>query len=229
MGIHHCRGNFFGQTSVENELPYNFIYHFFIWFQATPHKPEKQPELPQQQAVEQPVLKPPSLPEIKHNDTKIIEVSRNKTKEDLEAAGNKTLQQLAVLGVKGEEKILPKALFEKHRWNLSVSFEDIGNVMKDTSFLNKLRPLNLSGPMLTSTRNVTQNFTYSMPIKMGYCDCWEHYCICCVQVCFYVRESLCLCICVCVCVYVCVCVCVCVFMCVCVCVYFCFLCEFVWF
>ncbi|CAL1533303.1 unnamed protein product [Lymnaea stagnalis] len=115
-----------------------------------------------------------------------IDSSHNHT-EDIEVVKNKTLSQLGLLGGKEKEKNTPKALFIKLKWNLTVSFEDIGNIMKDTEFLNKLKPLNLSGPMLTSARNRTSNFSLSMPIKMGYCDCWERYCFCCVQL---VNEKL---------------------------------------
>ncbi|KAH9488800.1 hypothetical protein Btru_064817 [Bulinus truncatus] len=107
--------------------------------------------------------------------------------EDLEVKKNKTLFQIGLLGHKDNENNITKIIFHKMKWNLSVSFEDIGNLMKDTAFLNKLKPLNLSGPMLTSSRNRTSNFSLSMPIKMGYCDCWERYCICCVQL---VNEKL---------------------------------------
>ncbi|XP_005107361.1 uncharacterized protein LOC101849236 [Aplysia californica] len=129
------------------------------------------------------VKEEPTKPELKITESVVANVTKhvqNKT-EDLEVAKNKTMQQLGVLGVEANDKLLPKVIFEKFKWNLTVSFEDIGNIMKDTLFLNKLKPLNLSGPMLTSTRNRTANFSLSMPIKMGYCDCWEHYCFCCVQ------------------------------------------------
>ena len=116
----------------------------------------------------------------------IVETTTKKSTQnlskDIEAEHNKTMENLGVMGNEASEKRLPKVLFEKLKWNLSASFEDIGNLMKDTSFLNKLKPLNLSGPMLTSTRNRTANFSMSMPVKMGYCDCWEHYCVCCVQI-----------------------------------------------
>ncbi|BFY97090.1 hypothetical protein BsWGS_00130 [Bradybaena similaris] len=101
--------------------------------------------------------------------------------QHIEDVKNKTLSQMAVLDGKESIKTIPKIIFVKKIWNLSVSFDDIGNIMKDTSFLNKLKPLNLSGPMLTSSRNRTSNFSLAMPLKLGYCDCWEHYCSCCVQ------------------------------------------------
>ncbi|KAK0044185.1 hypothetical protein Bpfe_026424 [Biomphalaria pfeifferi] len=119
-----------------------------------------------------------------HNST--LSSQKNVT-EDIEVKKNKTLSQIGLLGHKENEKNITKIVFHKMKWNLSVSFEDIGNLMKDTAFLNKLKPLNLSGPMLTSSRNRTSNFSLSMPIKMGYCDCWERYCFCCVQL---VNEKL---------------------------------------
>lgn len=121
------------------------------------------------------------------NLTNVLEKANNNRSDDIEAVKNKTISQLGVMGGKENDKILQKIVFTKLKWNLTVSFDDIGNIMKDTSFLNKLKPLNLSGPMLTSTRNRTSNFSLSMPIKMGYCDCWERYCFCCVQL---VNEKL---------------------------------------
>ncbi|XP_059171517.1 uncharacterized protein LOC131952726 [Physella acuta] len=121
------------------------------------------------------------------NLTNVLQKADNNSSEDIEAVKNKTISQLGVMGGKESENILQKIVFTKLKWDLTVSFEDIGNIMKDTSFLNKLKPLNLSGPMLTSTRNRTSNFSLSMPIKMGYCDCWERYCFCCVQL---VNEKL---------------------------------------
>ena len=109
-----------------------------------------------------------------------IKLYKNKT-ESIDSVKNKTLSQLGVMGEKDSEKRIPKIIYVKSKWHLDVSFEDIGNIMKDTAFLNKLKPLNLNGPMLISTRNKTSNFSLSMPLKMGYCDCWERYCFCCVQ------------------------------------------------
>ncbi|GFS18300.1 HisS protein [Elysia marginata] len=109
-----------------------------------------------------------------------IKLYKNKT-ENIDLVKNKTLSQLGVMGEKDSAKRIPKIIYVKSKWHLDVSFEDIGNIMKDTSFLNKLKPLNLNGPMLISTRNKTSNFSLSMPLKMGYCDCWERYCFCCVQ------------------------------------------------
>ncbi|KAL8567921.1 hypothetical protein ACOMHN_059043 [Nucella lapillus] len=85
------------------------------------------------------------------------------------------------LGVIGavKPKHLPQLVSVPRKWNLSVSFEDIGDIMKETQFMNKVDPLNLDGPILVSSHNRTANFTYSMPVKFGYCDCFERYCVCC--------------------------------------------------
>nr|KAG5687964.1 hypothetical protein BaRGS_023088 [Batillaria attramentaria] len=61
---------------------------------------------------------------------------------------NKTLEQLAVIGMSGPEKRLSQLIFVPQKWNLTVSFEDIGDIMKETQFLNKVDPLNLNGPIL---------------------------------------------------------------------------------
>ncbi|XP_070211771.1 uncharacterized protein [Littorina saxatilis] len=105
---------------------------------------------------------------------------KNKTLEMGEKVKNKTLEQLAVIGMK--PKHMPQLVFVPFKWNLTVSFDDIGEVMKETQFLNKVDPLNLDGPILLSTLNRTANFTYKMPVKFGYCDCFERYCFCCSQI-----------------------------------------------
>ncbi|KAL8587033.1 hypothetical protein ACOMHN_023423 [Nucella lapillus] len=106
---------------------------------------------------------------------------KNKTVEVGEKVKNKTLEQLAVIGMVVPQKY-PQLIFEPTKWNLTVSFEDIGNIMKETQFLNKVDPLNLDGPILLSSRNRTANFTYNMPVKFGFCDCFEHYCLCCSKI-----------------------------------------------
>ncbi|XP_071102117.1 uncharacterized protein [Haliotis cracherodii] len=106
---------------------------------------------------------------------------KNKTYEVAESVKNKTLQHLAVFGM-GKDHNLVRYIFEPHRWNLTVSFEDIGNIMKDTEFLNKLHPLDLSAPVLSSSKNRTANYTYNMPFHVGFCDCYEHHCVCCARI-----------------------------------------------
>lgn len=141
------------------------------------------------QQKEVPVFQEPSLnlPDgknkaIKNNTIEQGVKLKNKTLEMGEKVKNKTLEQLAVIGVVGQKKnVLPQLIFIPEKWNLSVSFEDIGEIMKETEFLNKVDPLNLDGPILISSRNRTANFTYNMPLKLGFCDCFERYCWCCGQ------------------------------------------------
>ncbi|XP_041366115.1 uncharacterized protein LOC121381081 isoform X2 [Gigantopelta aegis] len=118
---------------------------------------------------------------IKNKTLEIGKKMKNKTIEVGEKVKNKTLEHLAVLGII-RQKTPPRFLFEPLRWNLSISFDDIGEIMKDTEFLNKLQPLDLKGPTLSSTKNRTANFTYTMPFHTGYCDCWERYCVCCARI-----------------------------------------------
>ena len=118
---------------------------------------------------------------IKNKTVEIGKKMKNKTIEAGEKVKNKTLEHLAVLGIVGK-KAPVQFVFEQYRWNLSISFEDIGEIMKDTEFLNKLQPLDLKSPTLTSTLNRTANFTYAMPFHIGFCDCWERYCVCCARI-----------------------------------------------
>ncbi|XP_076461321.1 uncharacterized protein LOC143293878 [Babylonia areolata] len=106
---------------------------------------------------------------------------KNKTLEVGEKVKNKTLEQLGMMGMVAPHKI-SQLVFVPTKWNLTVSFEDIGDIMKETQFLNKIDPLNLNGPILVSSRNRTANFTYNMPLKFGFCDCFEHYCVCCSKI-----------------------------------------------
>ena len=123
-----------------------------------------------------------ALPSMQEKQPAVHDIKLYKNKsENNDLVKNKTLSQLGVMGEKDSERRIPKIIYVKSKWHLDVSFEDIGNIMKDTAYLNKLKPLNLDGPMLISTRNKTSNFSLSMPLKMGYCDCWERYCFCCVQ------------------------------------------------
>ena len=106
---------------------------------------------------------------------------KNKTLEVGEKMKNKTLEQIAVISGSGLKKH-PQLMYIPLKWNLTISFEDIGEVMKETQFLNKVDPLKLTGPILVSSHNRTANFTYKMPLKYGYCDCYERYCSCCSQI-----------------------------------------------
>jgi hypothetical protein len=62
---------------------------------------------------------------------------KNKTMEVGEKMKNKTLEHLAVISG-GEQKNIPQLVFVPTQWNLSVSFEDIGDLLKETQFLNKV-------------------------------------------------------------------------------------------
>ncbi|KAK7467733.1 hypothetical protein BaRGS_00037041 [Batillaria attramentaria] len=160
--------------------------------QGTENKTENRAEQPP--AAAPPAAKPafdslkakfdlPAIGDALKNKTYELGVKiKNKTIEVGQKMRNKTLEQLAVIGMSGPEKRLSQLIFVPQKWNLTVSFEDIGDIMKETQFLNKVDPLNLNGPILVSTRNRTTNFTYNMPLKFGFCDCFEHYCLCCSQI-----------------------------------------------
>ncbi|GFO40947.1 hypothetical protein PoB_006745200 [Plakobranchus ocellatus] len=150
-------------------------------FKDTKHSGNISPDNGEDKKKEAHPLLPHEILKDDKKDAVIQNVQRYDNKTNIEFAKNKTLSQVGVMGEKDSEKKIPKIIYIRSKWHLDVSFDDIGNIMKDTAFLNKLKPLNLDGPMLISTRNRSSNFSLSMPIKMGYCDCWERYCYCCVQ------------------------------------------------
>ncbi|KAK6166226.1 hypothetical protein SNE40_022974 [Patella caerulea] len=118
---------------------------------------------------------------IKNKTVEMGESFKNKTIAVGKHVKNKTLEHLAVLGMlRPKNKI--KYLYYPSQFNLSVDLEDIGNIMKDTEFLNKLHPLDLSGPALASTQNRTINYTYNMKYHVGFCDCWDRNCLCCARI-----------------------------------------------
>ena len=117
------------------------------------------------------------------NRTNFLAVKlENKTLNvDSSQVKNKTIEHMAVIDT-AMSKGLPQITFVPSVWLLNLSFDDIGGIMKETQFLNKLDPLNMDSPILQSSRNRTANFTYAMPLKFGFCDCFERHCICYSQV-----------------------------------------------
>ncbi|ESP01171.1 hypothetical protein LOTGIDRAFT_238301 [Lottia gigantea] len=115
---------------------------------------------------------------------KTIEIGKKLKSKTIVAGGhvkNKTIEHLKVLGmIKPENKT--KYVSYPGKFNLSITLEDISNIMKDTEFMKKLHPLDLNGPILSSTKNRTANFTFNMDYHIGFCDCWERHCVCCARV-----------------------------------------------
>lgn len=119
---------------------------------------------------------------------KFGEKLKNKTIEVGQQMKNKTLEKLSDLGVIKSLKV-PKYLHIPAPWSLNLSLEDIGNVMKDTQYLNKEDKIDINYPKLLSTkRNVTEgNVTVAlrkvtMANRVGFCDCVDYDCMCCARV-----------------------------------------------
>ncbi|XP_033761919.1 uncharacterized protein LOC117343597 [Pecten maximus] len=113
---------------------------------------------------------------------------KNKTIEVGQQVKNKTLEKLSDLGVIKSLKV-PKYLHIPAPWSLNLSLEDIGNVMKDTQYLNKEDKIDIKYPKLLSTKqNVTEgNVTVAlrkvtMANRVGFCDCVDYDCMCCARV-----------------------------------------------
>ncbi|XP_060066947.1 uncharacterized protein LOC132547202 [Ylistrum balloti] len=175
-------------------------------------KPKVEPDKPVEEKKElliKEAVKPPVLdiipPEQKVNVTKkkinetqtkkqegifenFGEKIKNKTIEVGQHVKNKTLEKLSDLGVIKSLKI-PKYLNIPAPWSLNLSLEDIGNVMKDTQYLNKEDKIDINYPKLLSMkRNVTEgNVTVAlrkvtMANRVGFCDCVDYDCMCCARV-----------------------------------------------
>ncbi|KAH3706414.1 hypothetical protein DPMN_065800 [Dreissena polymorpha] len=99
-----------------------------------------------------------------------------------ESMKNKTLQKLADLGVY-KKKQYEKLIYQHTNWNLSLSVEDIGNIIKDTEYFQKKQNLTemeyqpLMQPNSSHLLNVT-----AAKYGLGYCDCQDLSCLCCVRV-----------------------------------------------
>ncbi|OWF51019.1 uncharacterized protein LOC110449713 [Mizuhopecten yessoensis] len=113
---------------------------------------------------------------------------KNKTIEVGQQVKNKTLEKLSDLGVIKSLKV-PKYLHIPAPWSLNLSLEDIGNVMKDTQYLNKEDKIDINYPKLLSTKqNITEgNITIAlrkvtMANRVGFCDCVDYDCMCCARV-----------------------------------------------
>ncbi|XP_052812204.1 uncharacterized protein LOC128239807 isoform X2 [Mya arenaria] len=112
----------------------------------------------------------------------VFEKVENKVKAIGESVKNKTLEKLANLGVY-KKKEYEKLVYQHINWNLSLSFEDIGNIMKDTEYLQKKQNLTEMAyqPLYQPGSNATLNIS-SSKYGLGYCECRDLSCLCCVRV-----------------------------------------------
>lgn len=124
----------------------------------------------------------------KGNLNLVFEKIKNKTLEMGETVKNKTLQKLSELGV-FQPKQYKKMLFQQGVWPLKISVEDVGGILKDTSYLQKEEKISINYPKLLSTRmnqtvgNETitlKNLT--MTNSVGFCDCEDYECFCCARI-----------------------------------------------
>ncbi|KAJ8313581.1 hypothetical protein KUTeg_008142, partial [Tegillarca granosa] len=116
---------------------------------------------------------------------KIIEMGqrlKNKTLEVGQNIKNKTLEKLSALGVIKSQKVV-KMIFLPSKWNLNLSLEDVGNVMKDTKFLHQKTEIGVNYPRLlsnnTNANTTVKNLTMSNAV--GFCDCDGYECMCCAR------------------------------------------------
>ncbi|KAK3604744.1 hypothetical protein CHS0354_017851 [Potamilus streckersoni] len=119
---------------------------------------------------------------------------KNKTLEVGAKFKNKTLEKLSEIGVLPKKEYV-KYIYEPIQWSLNLSVEDIGNIMKNTQFLNVQQKIDLSrylplepiGPFNrsdTSDLFNRSNISYNKTEKygMGFCSCTDWTCICCVRI-----------------------------------------------
>lgn len=103
-----------------------------------------------------------------------------------ESVKNKTLAKLVDLGVI-KNVVYEKLVYERTKWSLNLSIEDIGNIMKDTEYFQKKQNLTEMEyqPLLQPNSNGTKTVNVTdldSSYGLGYCDCKEFMCICCVRV-----------------------------------------------
>ena len=123
-------------------------------------------------------------PVLKEMEKKVYELGekvKNKTMGEWETVKNKTIEKLTDLGVIQKPKYV-KLIYRPVKWNLNISLETIGFIMKDTEFLLKKQNLTemeyqpLMAPNSTLRINLA-NSSYGL----GFCDCSEFSCVCCVR------------------------------------------------
>lgn len=130
----------------------------------------------------------PKQQEGKGNLNFMFEKIKNKTLEMGETVKNKTLQKLSQLGV-FQPKHYKKMLFQQGVWPLKISVEDVGGILKDTSYLQKEEKISINYPKLLSTKlnQTVGNETITlkkltMTNSVGFCDCEDYECFCCARV-----------------------------------------------
>ena len=100
-----------------------------------------------------------------------------------ETMKNKTLEKLADLCVI-HKKEYEKMIYERTKLSLNLSIEDIGNIMKDTEFFQKKQNLTEMEyqPLFNPKSNASKPMNISAMHGLGYCDCKDLSCLCCVRV-----------------------------------------------
>lgn len=101
-----------------------------------------------------------------------------------ESMKNKTIEKLVGLGMI-QKRDYEKLVYEKIKWSLNLSIEDIGNIMKDTEYFQKKQNLTEMEyqPLLQPNSNTSKTINVSaLQYGLGYCDCKDLSCLCCVRV-----------------------------------------------
>lgn len=125
---------------------------------------------------------PPVLQKVENKVIQLGESFKNKTIGEWEKAKNKTWEKLADLGVIKKPDYI-KLIYTPVKWNLNLSIEDIGNIMKDTQYFQVKQNVTemeyhpLMSPNSTQKLNVTE-----VKYGLGYCDCKDLECMCCVRI-----------------------------------------------
>ncbi|KAL3831693.1 hypothetical protein ACJMK2_023415 [Sinanodonta woodiana] len=117
------------------------------------------------------------------------EKMKNKTLEVGAKFKNKTLEKLSEIGVLPKKEYV-KYIHEPIQWSLNLSVEDIGNIMKNTQFLNVQQKIDISRYLplepigLFNRSDISYNKTENKTEKygMGFCTCTDWTCICCVRI-----------------------------------------------
>ncbi|KAL4222876.1 hypothetical protein ACF0H5_018916 [Mactra antiquata] len=125
---------------------------------------------------------PPVLKKVENKVKEMGESLKNKTIGDWEKMKNKTIEKLQDFGVIKKPDYI-KLIYSPVKWPLNLSFEAIGNIMKDTQYLKVQQNLTDMDYQPLMVSNGTNGFNISESrYGLGYCDCKDLQCSCCVRV-----------------------------------------------
>lgn len=126
-------------------------------------------------------------PVVKKVEDKVKETGgslKNKTIVNWEKMKNKTLEKLSDIGVIKKPEYI-KLVYAPVKWNLNLSMEDIGNIIKDTEYFQKkqnLTEMEYQPLQQPNSSEISLIDVVDTKYGLGYCDCRQLVCMCCVRI-----------------------------------------------